>query len=82
MTEAFYGTDASTITVQDGELAGQTVRHVHCHIMPRRKGDFEQNDDIYIELANHDKGDKAKIIRPNEEMKEEAVKYRKLLHKL
>lgn len=26
------------------------VFHVHVHIMPRRKGDFEQNDQIYNEV--------------------------------
>ena len=24
--------------------------------MPRRSGDFENNDDIYKEIENHDKG--------------------------
>lgn len=43
-----------TVTVQDGVDAGQTVRHVHCHIMPRHKGDFEENDMIYTELNKHD----------------------------
>ena len=32
---------------QDGPEAGQTIPHVHVHILPRRKGDFEKNDDIY-----------------------------------
>lgn len=36
--------------VQDGPAAGQTVPHVHIHVLPRRPGDFEKNDDIYDEL--------------------------------
>lgn len=32
---------------QDGPQAGQTVAHVHIHILPRKAGDFENNDDIY-----------------------------------
>ena len=32
---------------QDGKAAGQTVAHVHIHILPRRKGDFEKNDEVY-----------------------------------
>ncbi|KAL4187564.1 hypothetical protein AMTRI_Chr09g39610 [Amborella trichopoda] len=31
----------------DGPEAGQTVPHVHVHILPRQSGDFEKNDEIY-----------------------------------
>ena len=31
------------------------VKHVHVHVLPRHKNDFENNDDIYNELAKHDK---------------------------
>ena len=37
----------SHITHQDGPHAGQTVPHVHIHVIPRKKGDFEKNDEIY-----------------------------------
>jgi len=47
--------EASTISIQDGKEAGQTVSHVHVHILPRRGGDFENNDEIYSELVKHDK---------------------------
>lgn len=50
-----YNGDSSTISVQNGREAGQTVPHVHVHIIPRRKNDFENNDDIYSELEKHDK---------------------------
>ena len=30
--------ESLTITVQDGESAGQTVAHVHVHLIPRVKG--------------------------------------------
>lgn len=32
---------------QDGPEAGQTVPHVHIHIIPRKAGDFDNNDEIY-----------------------------------
>ena len=37
--------------VQDGAAAGQTVPHLHIHIVPRRQGDFQRNDDVYDAIA-------------------------------
>ena len=36
--------------------AGQSVPHVHIHVLPRRPGDFEKNDDVYdaIDDASRD----------------------------
>jgi histidine triad (HIT) family protein len=33
------GADGTTIGINDGECTGQTVPHVHVHIVPRRRGD-------------------------------------------
>lgn len=79
MLEHVHATSSSTVTVQDGELAGQTVRHVHCHIMPRRAGDFAQNDDIYVELERHDRPDTEQPRRPLAEMATEADGYREAM---
>jgi diadenosine tetraphosphate (Ap4A) HIT family hydrolase len=38
------------VAVQDGRAAGQSVPHVHVHILPRSPGDFARNDDVYQEL--------------------------------
>ncbi|XP_022081529.1 bis(5'-adenosyl)-triphosphatase-like isoform X1 [Acanthaster planci] len=45
--EVHYEVTAMSVGLQDGADAGQSVKHVHIHIVPRRKGDFKNNDDIY-----------------------------------
>lgn len=45
--EIYHQATSLTLTIQDGAEAGQTVPHVHIHILPRKKGDFERNDEIY-----------------------------------
>ncbi|EDO32029.1 predicted protein [Nematostella vectensis] len=78
VVEREFGATSLTISIQDGPEAGQSVQHVHVHILPRKKGDFEQNDDIYIALQEHDKPDgKAEFrkgARSEEEMELEATK--------
>eukprot|EP00850_Spirogloea_muscicola_P006458 SM000030S11467 [mRNA] locus=s30:953802:959389:+ [translate_table: standard] len=44
-----------TFTIQDGPQAGQTVPHVHIHILPRRDGDFKKNDDVYDAVDESEK---------------------------
>ncbi len=46
-TEQHYGASSSTVSIQDGQDAGRTVDHLHVHILPRKKGDFANNDDVY-----------------------------------
>ncbi|KAH9486378.1 Bis(5'-nucleosyl)-tetraphosphatase [asymmetrical] [Psilocybe cubensis] len=47
-----YGANALTIACQDGVGAGQSVPHVHFHLLPRKSTDpfAGRNDDIYPEL--------------------------------
>lgn len=45
-----FGASSLTVAVQDGIDAGQTVPHVHVHIVPRVAGDFKRNDDVYDAL--------------------------------
>lgn len=50
MLEKHYNAQGFNIAIQDGKVAGQSVAHVHVHILPRVVNDFERNDDIYDEL--------------------------------
>ncbi|KAJ8286840.1 hypothetical protein GJAV_G00043880 [Gymnothorax javanicus] len=54
VVEKHFQGSSLTIAIQDGPEAGQTVKHVHVHVLPRRAGDFERNDSIYEELQKHD----------------------------
>ncbi|XP_063704571.1 nitrilase and fragile histidine triad fusion protein NitFhit [Culicoides brevitarsis] len=78
-----HETASSTVNVQNGEFSGQTVAHVHCHILPRRKGDFEFNDEIYIELAKHDDPKRELEARRSlEEMTAEATLLRQVFQEM
>ncbi|KAL8431351.1 hypothetical protein ACSSS7_005329 [Eimeria intestinalis] len=50
LVERRHSRNALTVSVQDGVDAGQTVPHVHVHVMPRSSTDFSRNDDVYEEL--------------------------------
>ncbi|CAK1592917.1 unnamed protein product [Parnassius mnemosyne] len=79
LMEKVHNANSCTVTIQDGPDAGQTIKHVHCHILPRKKGDFIDNDLIYLELAKHDKvspSQPRKPARSLQEMREEAAMLR------
>ncbi|EKM48405.1 uncharacterized protein PHACADRAFT_214815 [Phanerochaete carnosa HHB-10118-sp] len=53
VVERVYGADGLTIACQDGKAAGQTVPHVHFHLLPRKlHGDrfTSRNDEVYPAL--------------------------------
>jgi diadenosine tetraphosphate (Ap4A) HIT family hydrolase len=90
-----YGVSSTTISLQDGPDAGQTVpvclhrlkftytkifQHVHVHVLPRHADDFDgDNDRIYTELATHDKCTDDGQFRTIADMSDEASVYRRLL---
>ena len=41
LIEKDYSPDGYNIGMNCGKVAGQTVMHFHCHIIPRYKGDME-----------------------------------------
>lgn len=41
-------------TIQDGKAAGQTVMHLHAHIIPRQEGDFPEPGDWYPALQKQE----------------------------
>ncbi|KAK2980416.1 hypothetical protein RJ640_025262 [Escallonia rubra] len=83
--EAVVGGTASSLPVNipdwDGPEAGQTVPHVHIHILPRGRSSFENNDAIDLkekELKQKLDLDKERKDRSLEEMVREADEYRNL----
>ncbi|XP_052200325.1 bifunctional bis(5'-adenosyl)-triphosphatase/adenylylsulfatase FHIT [Diospyros lotus] len=84
--ENYHRASSLTFAIQDGPQAGQTVPHVHIHILPRQSGDFEKNDEIYDAINEKEKElsqkldlDKERKDRSLEEMAGEAAEYRRLL---
>ncbi|KAH7672421.1 bis(5'-adenosyl)-triphosphatase protein [Dioscorea alata] len=83
--ESYHKASSLTFTIQDGPQAGQTVPHVHIHILPRKIGDFENNDEIYDAIDKEEKELKKKLDldeerkdRTADEMAREADNYRVL----
>ena len=82
--ERNYGAEALNIAIQDGAASGQSVPHLHVHMLPRRTGDFARNDDVYEELekqglgAVHTDPNAARLPRTLAAMASEALSLRLL----
>lgn len=51
--QRLYAAAAFNVAVQDGAEAGQSVPHVHVHVIPRRKGDYDARgggDRVYDDM--------------------------------
>ncbi|XGW29169.1 hypothetical protein V3C99_008737 [Haemonchus contortus] len=79
MIEKFHNVTSSTVCIQDGKEAGQTVEHVHVHILARREGDFGCSpDNLYHTLSAHDRDPQVRP-RTQDEMSAEASLYREAM---
>ncbi|KAM5538217.1 hypothetical protein V8D89_008104 [Ganoderma adspersum] len=77
--ERVYGADGLTVACQDGKAAGQTVSHVHFHLLPRKlQGDaFPQNDDVYPALEKSEGGLREDLHRVRQPLQMDADEDRK-----
>jgi bis(5'-adenosyl)-triphosphatase len=62
MIERVYKATSLNIAIQDGVDAGQSVPHLHAHIIPRSAGDLPKPDEVYRMLESED-GDLGKNFR-------------------
>ncbi|KAG7401384.1 hypothetical protein PHYBOEH_001376 [Phytophthora boehmeriae] len=80
--ERHYAASSLTFAIQDGKDAGQTVKHVHIHVIPRVVQDFERNDDIYTEIEKHEQtlfvDNEMRTARSEADMAAEATQLRDL----
>lgn len=69
MLERVFRATALNIAVQDGSDAGQSVPHVHAHIIPRREGDLDHRGggDAVYRMLEGEEGDVGKHLRERDE---------------
>lgn len=65
MVERVYGASSLNIAIQDGVDAGQSVPHVHTHIIPRKGRDLDHRGgtDAVYELLDGEEGDIGRVQR-------------------
>ncbi|KAJ4516332.1 Dinucleoside triphosphate hydrolase [Exophiala dermatitidis] len=76
--ERLYSASAFNVAVQDGVDAGQSVPHVHVHIIPRRRGDYDHKgggDQIYNAMDGEE-GDVGKAFLEMQRRRDELAQQR------
>ncbi|OQE16277.1 hypothetical protein PENFLA_c028G06133 [Penicillium flavigenum] len=65
MVERVYGATSLNIAIQDGVHAGQSVPHVHAHVIPRKAADLDHAGgmDAIYDLLDGDEGDLGKAFK-------------------
>ncbi len=82
LLEAFK-TNAYDWTIQEQEAAGQTVPHLHLHIIPRLPGDFEEPGDWYPKLrSSHIVDHASEIIDSRDRVRLTVVERKKITSEL
>lgn len=83
MLERVYEASALTIPLQDGFDAGQSVPHIHVHILPRKPADLDHlgGVDAVYDLLEGDEGDIGMYLRKRQrprqpKVDEESLKQR------
>ncbi|KAJ2006796.1 Dinucleoside triphosphate hydrolase [Coemansia thaxteri] len=77
IVERITSAESLTLCIQDGAKAGQSVPHVHLHLIPRFEGDFANNDDIYDAMAHQPRVDNPnRSPRSPDDMAAEALRLR------
>ncbi|EAW14032.1 HIT family protein [Aspergillus clavatus NRRL 1] len=74
VVERVYGGSSLNIAIQDGPEAGQSVAHVHAHIIPRKRADLDHRggtDAVYGMLD----GEEGDLRRAFAEEKERGTKF-------
>ncbi|KAL1998600.1 hypothetical protein VTN02DRAFT_5912 [Thermoascus thermophilus] len=63
MVERVFGATSLNIAIQDGADAGQSVPHVHTHIIPRRRADLDHRGgtDAVYPMMDGEEGDIARF---------------------
>lgn len=67
-----HGAEGFDWTIQESEAAGQSVPHLHLHLIPRRSGDLPHPGDWYRQLIEYEGRPRLSL----DEMKDVAVHLR------
>jgi bis(5'-adenosyl)-triphosphatase len=76
-----FNTDAYDLSVQEKPEAGQTIEHLHLHIVPRLKGDLPNPGDWYPMILTSDAmimDDKNRNRLPDDDIRKIVEKLRKI----
>ncbi|KAI9042908.1 HIT family protein [Aspergillus affinis] len=73
MIERVYGASSLNIAVQDGVDAGQSVPHVHTHVIPRKRADLDHRGgtDAVYDMLDGEEGDVGASLRERERQQQE-----------
>jgi bis(5'-adenosyl)-triphosphatase len=65
MIERVYKATSLNIAIQDGPDAGQSVPHLHVHVIPRSKGDLDHRGgtDAIYDMMDGEEGNIAKYLK-------------------